>query len=392
MVKIVFTEEFCSPENLFPFTLTRQIQDIRVGILTIREKWELLLGMPSFDKQEGDFKDLENAVVIDESIGKDIIYLIHGNVLPTNRLAQQVLKLKPGEFLSRPGQENFIYCISRKQVLDPNKIKMDRAIEVKEELKEINYAWDISRVNAAAIELDYELIALKRKNRGVPRTNQLINAAKVFVEKGARVEHCIINATEGPVYIGNGAQIMEGSMLRGPVAVCEGAIVKMGSRIYGGTTIGPYSVAGGEIKNSVIMGYSNKAHDGYLGDSVIGEWCNIGAGTSNSNLKNNASDISVYTVNGPVNVGKKCGMLMGDYSRTAINTAVNTGTVIGVCSNVFGSGLTPKYIPHFSWGSDGIERYRLEEAMQHISNWKKLKGQDVTETEKFILKHIFDNY
>jgi UDP-N-acetylglucosamine diphosphorylase/glucosamine-1-phosphate N-acetyltransferase len=392
MVKIVFTEEFCSPENLFPFTLTRQIQDIRVGILTIREKWELLLGMPSFDKQEGDFKDLDNALFIDESIGKDIIYLIHGNVLPTPRLAQQVLKLKPGEFLSRPGQENFIYCISRKQVLDANKIKMDRAIEVKEELKEINYAWDISRVNAAAIELDYDLIALKRKNRGVPRSNQLINAAKVFVEKGARVEHCIINATEGPVYIGNGAHVMEGSMLRGPVAVCEGAVVKMGSRIYGGTTIGPYSVAGGEIKNSVIMGYSNKAHDGYLGDSVIGEWCNLGAGTSNSNLKNNASDISVYTVNGPLNVGKKCGMLMGDYSRTAINTAVNTGTVIGVCSNVFGSGLTPKYIPHFSWGSDGIERYRLEEAMQHISNWKKLKGQDVTETERFILKHIFDHY
>ena len=392
MVKIIFTEEFCSPENLFPFTLTRQIQDIRVGILTIREKWELLLGAPSFDKQEGDFKDLENSIVIDETIGKDIYYLIHGNVLPTPQLARQVQKLKPGEFLTRPGQENFIYCISRKQVLDPNKIKMDRAIEVKEELKEIRYAWDIARVNAAAIELDYELIASKRKNRGVPRTNQLINAAKVFVEKGARVEHCIINATEGPVYIGNGAHVMEGCMLRGPLSIGEGAVVKMGSRLYGGTTIGPYCVAGGEIKNSVMMGYSNKAHDGYLGDSVIGEWCNLGAGTSNSNLKNNASEISVYTVNGPVKVGLKCGVLMGDYSRTAINTSINTGTVIGVCSNVFGNGLTPRYIPHFSWGSDGIERYRFDEAIQHISNWKKLKGQDVNETEKFILRHIFDHY
>jgi UDP-N-acetylglucosamine diphosphorylase / glucose-1-phosphate thymidylyltransferase / UDP-N-acetylgalactosamine diphosphorylase / glucosamine-1-phosphate N-acetyltransferase / galactosamine-1-phosphate N-acetyltransferase len=392
MQKIVFTEEFCSPENLFPFTLTRQIQDLRVGILTIREKWELFLGMPSFDKQEGDYKDLENAIVIDESIGKDIVYLIHGNIIPTPGLAHQVKKLKPGEFLTKPDEENFIYCISKKQVLDANKIKMDRAIEAKDELKEIKYGWDISKLNATAIELDYELLASRRKNRGVPRSNQLINASRVFVEKGARVEHCIINATEGPVYIGNGAHVMEGSMLRGPLAICEGATVKMGSRIYGGTTIGPYSTVGGEVKNSVFFGYSNKAHDGYVGDSVIGEWCNLGAGTSNSNLKNNASDICVFTVNGPVNVGMKCGMLMGDYSRTAINTSVNTGSVIGVCCNVFGNGLTPKYIPHFSWGSDGVERYRYDEALTHLSNWKKLKGQDVNENEKIILRHIFDHY
>lgn len=181
-------------------------------------------------------------------------------------------------------------------------------------------------------------------------------------------------------------------MLRGPVAIGEGAVVKMGSRIYGATTIGPGCVVGGEIKNSVFFGYSNKAHDGYIGDSVIGEWCNLGAGTSNSNMKNNASDIQLWTPNGPVSVGTKCGVLMGDYTRTAINSAINTGTVIGVCCNVFGNGLTPKYIPHFSWGSDGVERYDLLKALSDIQNWKELKQQGVTENEKTILKHIFNHY
>jgi UDP-N-acetylglucosamine diphosphorylase/glucosamine-1-phosphate N-acetyltransferase len=185
---------------------------------------------------------------------------------------------------------------------------------------------------------------------------------------------------------------MDGSMLYGPVAICEKAVVKMGSKIYGATTIGPDCIVGGEIKNSVFFGNSNKAHDGYIGDSVIGEWCNMGAGTSNSNIKNNASSIMLWTPNGPVNVGLKCGVLMGDYSRTAINTSINTGTVIGVCCNVFGNGLTPKYIPSFSWGSDGVERYRYEKALEDIQNWKQLKQQSLSENEMTILKHIFKHY
>jgi UDP-N-acetylglucosamine diphosphorylase/glucosamine-1-phosphate N-acetyltransferase len=185
---------------------------------------------------------------------------------------------------------------------------------------------------------------------------------------------------------------MDGSMLYGPIAICEKAVVKMGSKIYGATTIGPDCIVGGEIKNSVFFGNSNKAHDGYVGDSVIGEWCNMGAGTSNSNIKNNASSIMLWTPNGSVNVGLKCGVLMGDYSRTAINTSINTGTVIGVCCNVFGNGLTPKYIPSFSWGSDGIERYRYEKALEDIQNWKQLKQQSLSENEMIILKHIFKHY
>jgi UDP-N-acetylglucosamine diphosphorylase/glucosamine-1-phosphate N-acetyltransferase len=392
MEKIVFTEEFCSPERLFPFTLTRQVQDIRIGILTIREKWERMMEMPSYDKQEGDYKDIFNAITIDEAIGKDVIYLIHGNLLPTPKLVQAAKKLKPGEFLALPEKEACVYCISKKQVLDAHRIKMDRAIEFTEGLRELQYPWEISRMNGWAIEADFELVTHKRKNQGVPRSNSLINTERIFVEKGARVEHCVLNASEGPIYIGNGAVVMEGSLLRGPLAIGEGAVIKMGTKIYGATTIGPYCTVGGEIKNSILFAHSNKAHDGYLGDAVIGEWCNLGAGTSNSNLKNNASNISVHTPSGSVDVGIKCGVMMGDYSRTSINTSINTGTVIGVSANVFGQGLTPKYIPSFSWGSDGIERYRFDKATEHIANWKALKGQTMTDSESIILKHIFDHY
>jgi len=201
-----------------------------------------------------------------------------------------------------------------------------------------------------------------------------------------------MNASDGPIYIGKTAVVMEGSMLRGPVAICDGAVVKMGSRIYGATTIGPACNVGGEIKNSVFFANSNKAHDGYIGDSVIGEWCNMGAGTSNSNIKNNASGVMLWTPNGAMNVGLKCGVMMGDYSRTAINTSINTGTVIGVCCNVIGNGLTPKYIPSFSWSSDGVERYDFEKALSDIENWKQLKQQSLSTNEKTILKYLFDHY
>ena len=392
MKKIVFTEEFCSPENLFPFTLTRQIQDIRIGILTIRQKWELYLGMPSFDKQEEDYKDLDRAIQIDESIGDDIIYLIHGNILPTPGLVKKISKLKPGDFLSVPGRENIVYCISRNQVENAHRIKVKRAVEVDEELKEIKFPWDIFQLNAWALQQDFNLLRQKVKRGKLSSTNKTINENQIFIEKGAYVEHCVLNAADGPIYIAKGATVMEGSCLRGPISIGVGATVKMGTRIYGATTVGPYCTVGGEVKNSVLFGYSNKAHDGYLGDSVIGEWCNMGAGTSNSNLKNNASDVMVYSPNGLSNVGLKCGVIMGDYSRTAINTSINTGTVIGVCCNVFGNGLTPRYIPNYSWGADGINRYQFDKALVHISNWKALKNETVTENELFILKHIFDHY
>jgi UDP-N-acetylglucosamine diphosphorylase/glucosamine-1-phosphate N-acetyltransferase len=247
-------------------------------------------------------------------------------------------------------------------------------------------------LNDWAIRQDFELLTKKRISQPIPKSNKVNKPSRIFIEKGAKLEHCILNAGTGPIYIGKNAEIMEGAVIRGPFALCEGACLKMGAKVYGATTVGPYSLAGGEIKNSVIFGYSNKAHDGYLGDSVIGEWCNLGAGTTNSNLKNNAGNVKVWTPKGEISSGVKCGVMMGDYSRTAINTAINTGTVIGVCCNIFGNGLTPRYIPDFSWGSEGLKRYEFEKAIPDIENWKRLKGMTLSENERSILKYIFDNY
>jgi UDP-N-acetylglucosamine diphosphorylase/glucosamine-1-phosphate N-acetyltransferase len=392
MDKIIFTEEFCQPENLSPFTLTRQIQDIRVGILTIRQKWEKMLDLPSFDRKEDDYKDLDRSVNMDEALSKGACYMIHGNVLPSLKLLKAMQKLKNGEFISANGNAGIIFRLSKKEISEKYRIRVTKSYTVKQDVKAIHYPWDIVQLNDWAIREDFELLTRKRKSQPVSRTNRLINPKNIFVEKGAIVEHSMLNASTGPIYIGRNAVIMEGCMIRGPFAMGEDATLKMGAKIYGATTLGPGCVFGGEVKNSVVFGYSNKAHDGYLGDSVVGEWCNMGAGTSNSNMKNNASEVRLWTPKGQIGAGMKSGVMMGDYSRTAINTSINTGTVIGVCCNVFGAGLTPKYIPSFSWGSEGVNRYDFEKALLDIAAWKKLKGQDVNDNEKSILKYIFNHY
>lgn len=393
MDKIIFTEEFCQPENLFPFTLTRQMQDLRIGMLTIREKWEQMLKLHSFDKKEDDYKDLSRSVHMDEVLkGKEIAYLIHGNLLPTSGLVKAIKALKNGEFLSSSSGTGLVYKISVKEIIDRYKIKIGRSILYQEPTIQIHFPWDIVKQNEWALAQDHKLLTQRRRSQKISRTNKLTGAGKIFLEKGVSMEHAIINASAGPVYIGKNARIMEGCLIRGPVAIGEGAVLKMGTRIYGATTIGPHSVVGGEIKNSVIFGYSNKAHDGYLGDSVIGEWCNWGAGTSNSNVKNNARDVNVWTPSGELNAGLKCGVMMGDHSRTAINTSINTGTIIGVGCNVFGNGLTPKYIPNFSWGSEGVRKYDWDKLVEDISGWKIMKGKSLEEEEMGILQYIYRKF
>jgi UDP-N-acetylglucosamine diphosphorylase / glucose-1-phosphate thymidylyltransferase / UDP-N-acetylgalactosamine diphosphorylase / glucosamine-1-phosphate N-acetyltransferase / galactosamine-1-phosphate N-acetyltransferase len=398
MNKIIFTEEFCQPENLHPFTLTRQIQDIRVGILTIREKWEMMLALPSFDKNEDDYKDLHRSVNMEQAIGQGVCFIIHGNVLPTPKLIKAVKRLKNGEFIEAGKGNNIVFRVSKNEIIDRHKIKVGKAVAFKEDLpagaaiKTIQYPWDIFQLNDWAIRQDYKWLVSKNKSQPISKTNRVIKPSQVFIEKGAKMEHCIINASTGPVYIGKNAEVMEGCIIRGSFAMCEGSLLKSGAKVYGATTLGPRCVAGGEIKNSVLFGYSNKAHDGYLGDSVIGEWCNMGAGTTNSNMKNNAGMIKIWTPRGELNAGMKCGVLMGDYSRTAINTSINTGTVIGVSCNVMGTGLTPKHIPNFSWGSEGVKRYEFDKALQDIEGWKKLKQQTLSDDEKSILKYIFEKW
>ncbi len=388
--RIIFTEEFCQPENLYPFTLTRPIQDIRIGILTIREKWEQSLGMESFDKNEDDYKNLEHSITIDKKLEEGVYFLIHGNILPTPKLVKKIKQLKNGECISIADQSAVIFRFTKNEISGDNKIKISKAIHLRDVVRCVQFPWQIFELNDYAIREDFLLITRKRKSQNIPKHVKRVSASNIFLEKGVVLEHCILNASEGPIYIGKNAVIMDGAILRGPVSIGGEAVVKMGAKIYGATTIGPKCIVGGEIKNSVFGDYSNKAHDGYVGNSVIGAFCNLGAGTSNSNLKNNASTIKVKMPKSTINVGLKCGFFMGDYSRTAINTSINTGTVVGVCCNIFETGLTPKYIPSFSWGKE--KRYKLLKSFEDIDAWKKLKNLSLEQKEKAILKYIFDNF
>lgn len=392
---IIFSEEYCHPENLFPFTLTRRIQDIRVGILPIREKWELSLGLHSFDKWEGDYKEGSRSLTIDAGMPAGDYLLIHANILPTPLLTTAIKALEPGELLMHPVFGALAFHFNATDVSSLHNIKVRNTLTFADDVPSLGAPWHIFSINELAIQLDFELLTKGRKSAPISTTNQVIGGENIFLEPGAKLEHCIINAAGGPVFIGKDALVMEGSMLRGPVAILDNAVIKMGAKIYGATTIGPSCVAGGEIKNTVMMGYSNKAHDGYLGDAVIGEWCNLGAGTSASNLKNSAGPVYVYhpASEGAKGIaGNKCGLLMADYSRAAINSSFNTGTVVGVSCTVFGLGLLPRYIPNFSWGAEGIRKYDFDKALKDIRNWKKLKDNELSAREENILKYIYDNY
>lgn len=342
-------------EDLYPFGLVNSVSSIRIGILTIREKWEKITGQTVFESMESFFDSL-----VDKSEKPDLV--IDSNIIPTKSWWQQAESIMGTPVLNTA----------------------DSTL-----IKTLHYPWEIFQLNDWAIRQDYELITAGRKSQSISPTNKLIAPENIFVEEGARMEHCIINASTGPVYIGKNAEVMEGCVVRGPFALCEGSVLKMGAKVYGATTLGPYCMGGGEIKNAVLFGYSNKAHDGYLGDSVLGYWCNLGAGTSNSNIKNTAGTVNLWHNKSHVYVpaGMKAGLLMGDYSRAAINTSFNTGTVVGICCNVFGEGFPPKHISNFTWGK---ERYTFAKILEDINNWKQLKNLSITEKEKIILHQLYN--
>ncbi|WP_460686464.1 putative sugar nucleotidyl transferase [Niabella aquatica] len=367
-MQIIFSDKYINTAQLYPFVLTRKIEDIRVGIFTIREKWERLLGAQTRQGSATTAKGL----------------VISSNVLPGKELLVQAKKLKAGQAIC--DEEGNVLVHHTLHASD----KFTDIITV-EDCMRIVFPWHIFQLNARAIELDFELVRKGRKKILGDGSVHISNKKNVLIEEGAEVKHTIINADEGPVFIEKGALVMEGCLLRGPVYIGAGAVVKMGTRIYGATTIGPGCTVGGEIKNSVLFAFSNKAHDGYLGDAVIGEWCNIGGGTSNSNLKNTAGDITVHLQGKKFTAGKKCGVLMGDFSRTAINTSFNSGTVVGVSANVFGCGLTPKYIPSFSWGFDSTVKYELHKALKDAGEWKKFKKSVLTESEIKTLTNIYNS-
>lgn len=344
---IIYLDDTKCKDYLLPFAATRHVGDIRIGILSIKEKWQKITGA--------------EVLFAHNQLPADAI-VINANILPTIKNSKTIIRA----------------AIEKVALLENDEIHF------------IHHPWQIFQLNEICLKNDFELLTSGRDSAKLSETNKLIGSKKeLFIEEGAVAEHCIFNTTQGPIYLGKDTLIMEGSMIRGPFAACDGAVVKMGAKIYGATTLGPGTVAGGEIKNVVFFGNSNKAHDGYLGDSVIGEWCNLGAGTSNSNIKNTAGPVK-YFINDTTDfavAGNKGGVLMGDYTRCAINTSFNTGTVAGVCCNIFTPVMHMKHIADFTWGND---RYIFEKAISDIDNWKKLKGKSISEQEVEMLSTLYN--
>lgn len=377
-------------DNLKPFTLTHPVAEIRIGILTIREKWEKQLGTNTTFLTE---KYLSSKFPLKKD--KQNI-CINASVLPDKNLAAQIKSLKPSEQLIYRNKI-IAACVSKEQLNFtemPDKLDGFKSIRFASDVLVIENIWDIFLKNEQAIKNDFDLLTKGRKSAKLSSTNKISGQHNIFIEKNVKAEHCIINAATGPVYIGEDAEIMEGSMIRGPFALCEHATLKMGAKIYGATTIGPYSKVGGEISNCVIFGYSNKAHDGFLGNSVIGEWCNLGADTNNSNLKNNYSDVKVWNYEKKDFVNSRlqfCGIFMADHSKCGINTMFNTGTVIGVSSNIFGGDFPPKFIPSFSWGgSKGFEKFNFNKAVELATAVYKRRNMKFGKKEIDVFKYLYE--
>lgn len=378
---ILYDGDYAS--SLYPLTFTKPIAELRIGILTIKEKWQKYLSLPaSFDTSEYLSKKFSSTVTDDN-------YFILGNLLPDEDLLDDIKSLEQEQGLTN--QEVLIaYRSSSKKSRET--LKSLKAVG--KSVNQILHPEQIFKQNEAELIKDYKLITAGRFSQKISHTNQTFGE-HIFVEEGAYIECSVLNAESGPIYIGKNAKILEGNLIRGALAMCEGAILKMGAKIYGATTLGPRAKFCGEIKNVVVQGNSNKGHTGYLGNSVIGEWCNFGAGTIASNMKNNYAEVKLwdYTLNGFRNTGNQfCGLIMGDHSKTGINTMFNTGTVVGVGCNVFGAGYPRTFIPSFSWGGrENNVTNKLSKCLEVASVMMPRRDQELTQADIEILTHIFES-
>ena len=374
-----------SRNNLLPFTYTRPVADIRIGILTIRKKWETYLASTITTVTEDYLSDKYPMVEMDENV------MINASYLPNEILVNLVENLKENQAIFNDEEVVAFYT---KNTQDDVDFDAYEAIEFNDDVIKIEHTWDIFSKNGEAIQEDFNLITKDRKSQPIPNSNNIIAPENIFIEEGASLEFATLNASLGPIYIGKDAVIMEGALIRGPLALCDRAGIKMGSKIYGPTTIGPCSKVGGEVKNSVIFKNSNKGHEGYLGNSVLGEWCNLGADTNNSNLKNNYAEVRLwnYETEGFAKTGLQfCGLMMGDHSKCGINTMFNTGTVVGVNANIFGSGFPRNFIPSFSWGGNaGFTPYLLPKAFEVAKVVLSRKKLEFTKKDEAIFEHIFE--
>lgn len=379
---------FDGPERnqLLPLTFTRPVADMRVGILTIKEKWEKRLEAKASYMTQSYLSSLFPVHLANNNL------MVNGSVCPDMRLLAKVIELKEGEGLFS-GEVLIAAYLEKGRVADVLSPENLTRIEYSQPITQMAKPWDIFSKNGSELERDFNFLTEGRTSAEISSTNTVIGD-KVFLEPGAKVEASVLNSTSGPIYIGKEAEVMEGSLVRGGLALCEHATLKLGAKIYGPTTIGPHSKVGGEVSNSVIFGYSNKGHDGFLGNSVLGEWCNLGADTNNSNLKNNYDEVKLwnYGRGGFDKTGLQfCGLIMGDHSKCGINTMFNTGTVVGVSANIFGSGFPRNFVPSFAWGgASGFMEYRVDKAMETMKLVMARRNKALTEEWQVVIEHIYN--
>lgn len=371
-------------DNFYPFSLTRSLAECRVGVYNFQERWE------QFIREETGVMTVAYLQVLYPSTflsNNNLSFFINITAIPTKNLIDKINSLKEGEkLISNSGK----WIATRTRQRSINQILLTEFPPlVFDDVEFIEHSVQLLQKQASLIQLDISIARKDRTSQPIDKSNRVIGEENIFIEEGASISCANLNASEGPIYIGREAIIMEGSSIRGPFVLGHKAVVKMNTSIYGSTTIGPFCLSGGEIKNAILMGFSNKGHDGYLGDSIIGFWCNLGAGTCNSNVKNSAGKVQLWNESKQIwdTIGQKMGMLVGDYSRFAILSRINTGSYIGVSANVFGDGLLPKNLPNFTWGT--TPGYLFEKVIEDIGNWKKMKGFEVSKEEEMVLKHIY---
>lgn len=371
--------------TLLPFTFTRPVADIRVGILTIREKWEMYLGHTTTTLTEEYLMEKFPMVEMEENV------MVNASFLPNEVMVEMISNLENNQAIVYQEEIVAFFTTDTQEEVDFDKYDL---IEYEGDVIQIQNTWDIFEKNDIAIREDFDYLTQDRKSEPIPKSVNVIASENIFIEEGAKLEFVTLNASTGPIYIGKNAEIMEGSVIRGPFALCEEAQVKLGSKVYGATTVGPHSRIGGEVNNSVLFGYSNKGHDGFLGNSVLGEWCNIGADSNSSNLKNNYDEVRLwsYETEGFARTGLQfCGLMMGDHSKCGINTMFNTGTVVGVSTNIFGSGFPRNFVPSFSWGgASGFTTYITKKAFETAKIVMGRRKVEFTEEDAKIMEHIFE--
>lgn len=387
MEQLVLFDDAAIRGNLLPFTFTRPVGEIRVGILTIREKWEKYLRMPAGYLTQDYLK-------VKYTLRNVPSLLINGALCPDTELLSAVAKLDPDQALWS-GKTLLAARVEKPADYSSEEIRARRPVAYKGEVSLIQKTWHIFQLNGAELRKDFELLTANRFSMGVNDSHTIsYNKEMIFVEEGAVIRAAVLNAENGPIYIGKNTEIQEGALIRGPFALCEGSTVNMGAKMRGDITVGPYSKVGGEISNSVLFGYSNKSHDGFLGNSVIGEWCNFGADTNTSNLKNNYAPIRLwdYINGGYADTGLQfCGLMMGDHSKCGINTMFNTGTVVGVAANIYGPGFPRNFIASFSWGgASGFTTHQFQKFEETAAAVMKRRGLVFDEVDKNILQKVFE--